>query len=62
MVRLIVFLHGADGFVNICADRIEKDDVFVYAYSEDCLVGMFDSGTVMAAYLSEKAPNQKEKK
>lgn len=53
-MKLIVYLHGIDGFVNINADKIEKDDSFVYAYRGDQLVGMFDIGTVMTCYLSEK--------
>lgn len=54
MMKLIVYVHGIDSFVNICADRIEKDDVFLYAYSGDKLIGLFDVGTIMTAYLSEK--------
>ena len=53
-MKLIVYLHGMDGFVNISANRIEKDDSFVYAYRDDQLVGIFDIGTVMTLYLSEK--------
>lgn len=52
--KLIVNIHGIDGFVNINADRIEKDDVFLYAYLEGNLVGLFDVGSIMSAYLSEK--------
>lgn len=54
MMKLIVYVHGIDSFVNICADRVEKDDVFLYAYNGDKLVGMFDVGSIMVAYLSEK--------
>lgn len=53
-MKLIVYLHGMDGFVNISANRIEKDDSFVYAYRDDQLVGIFDIGTIMTLYLSEK--------
>ena len=53
-MKLIVYLHGIDSFVNINADRLEKDESFVYAYRGDQLVGMFDVGTVMTLYLSEK--------
>lgn len=56
-MKLIVYIHGLDSFVNISADRIEKDDSFVYAYRGDLLVGMFDIGTVMTLYLSEKKEN-----
>lgn len=54
MKKLIVYIHGMDGFVNIPSDRIEKDDVFLYAYLEGNLVGLFDVGSIMSAYLSEK--------
>lgn len=54
MMRLLVYVHGVDGFVNISADRIEKDDNFLIAYNGERLVGVFDLGTVMTAYLSEK--------
>lgn len=56
-MKLIVYLHGMDGFVNISANRIEKDDSFVYAFKEDQLVGIFDIGTIMTCYLSEKKEN-----
>lgn len=59
MMRLIVYLHGIDGFVNIAADRVEKDDVFVTAYKGEQIVGMFDIGSVMTLYLSEKCPTEK---
>lgn len=54
MMRLLVYVHGVDGYVNISADRIEKDENFLFAYCENNLVGVFDLGTVMTAYLSEK--------
>lgn len=56
-MKLIVYLHGIDGFVNINADRITKDETFVYAFKDDQLVGIFDIGTIMTCYLSEKKGN-----
>lgn len=53
-MKLIVYIHGLDSFVNISADRIEKDESFVYAFKDDQLVGIFDIGTIMTCYLSEK--------
>lgn len=61
MNKLIVYLVGTDGFINIDADRLQKEDVFLCAYNGDKLVGMFDSGTVMAAYLSEKKPDRPDR-
>lgn len=54
MKKLIVYLNGSDGFVNIAADRIEVDSPFLFAYKCDALVGIFDLGTITMAYLSEK--------
>lgn len=59
MMRLIVYLNGVDGFINIAADRVERDDTFVIAYKGEQVVGMFDLGAVMALYLSEKCPTEK---
>lgn len=56
-MKLIVYLHGMDGFINIPADRITKDETFVYAFKDDQLVGIFDIGTIMTCYLSEKKGN-----
>lgn len=59
-MRLIVYVHGMDNcFVNIEADRVERDDVFVTAYRNNQVVGMFDIGSVMMLYLSEKCPTEK---
>lgn len=59
MMRLIVYIHGHDGFVNIPVDRVEPHEPFVCAYRDGELVGMFDVGAIMALYLSEKEPNRK---
>ena len=53
-MKLIVYLHSVESFVNINADQIEKDESFIMAYNNGKLVGMFDIGTIMAMYLSEK--------
>lgn len=60
MMRLIVYLNGIDSFVNIAADRVQKDESFVYAYRGEDLVGMFDVGAIMTLYLSEKCPTGKQ--
>lgn len=60
MMRLIVQLNGQDGFINIPVDEIESKDPFIYAYKAKKLVGLFDVGSILCLYLSEKAPNQKE--
>lgn len=52
MLRLIV--KQADGYINIAADRMEVADCMIYAYAGETLVGLFDIGTVLTAYLSYK--------
>lgn len=56
-MKLIVYFNNMDQFVNISADRINREDEFVYAYNGGSLVGMFDVGVVAAIYLSEKGGN-----
>ena len=41
-----------DGYVNIAADRIDKDECMVYAYYRNTLVGAFDISAVLAVYIS----------
>ena len=54
-MKLIVYFNNSDAFVNIPADRIERNEEFVCAYKEQSLVGMFDVGVISAIYLSEVA-------
>lgn len=55
MTRLIVTLNGADSsYINISADRIERDADAILAYNGDALVGYFDTGCVLEAHLSSK--------
>ena len=54
MLRLIVYFNHSDASVNIRADKLERNEEFLYAYIGETLVGMFDVGVVVAAYLSEK--------
>lgn len=52
-MKLIVYFNNSDAFVNIPADRIERNEEWVCAYRGQALVGMFDVGVVSAIYLSE---------
>ena len=52
--RLIVKFNADDGYVNIAADRIEKDDCMFYAFLGKELVGAFDISAVLAVYISAK--------
>ena len=54
-LKLIVYFNNSDAFVNIPADRIERNEEFVCAYKGQSLVGMFDIGVISAIYLSEVA-------
>ena len=59
MMRLIVYLNGVEGFINIAADKVVRENEFIIAYRAENIVGMFDIGAVMAMYLSEKCPTEK---
>ena len=62
MKRCIVGFVGQDGYVNMPADRLKKDDSFIYAYNGDDLVGVFDLGTINYIYITEKnLPNEGRK-
>lgn len=54
-MKLIVYFNNSESFVNIPADRIERNEEFVCAYRGQALVGMFDIGVISAIYLSEVA-------
>ena len=62
MKRCIVGFVGQDGYVNMPADRLKKDESFIYAYSGEELVGAFDLGTINYIYLSEKNPANEARK
>lgn len=42
-----------NGFVNIKADRLVREDAVIFAYDGDKLVGMFDIGILLSIWLSE---------
>ena len=72
-MRLVVKFR--DGYTNIVADRLEREDDVVYAYrmvdvpvsdSGNCfliqdkvLAGVFDLGSIEYMYLSEKKEDKK---
>ena len=69
-MRLVVKFR--DGYTNIEADRLEREDDVVYAYrmvavpvseslfvEDKILVGVFDLGTIDYLYLSEKKEDKK---
>ena len=47
------------GYVNINADRIERDDCVVFAYRGEKLVGVIDLGCVHMLYISERREAEK---
>lgn len=42
-----------DGYQNIPADRLEREDAIIFAYNGDRLVAMFDIGCLESIWLSE---------
>lgn len=53
-MRVIVYLNNSDQFINIEADKLERQDDFIVAILGNRPVGFFDVGVVAVAYLSEK--------
>lgn len=41
-------------FVNIPADSMTENNGMIYVYNDNELVGVFDGGEIIMAYLSEK--------
>lgn len=63
MKRCIVgFVGIRDSYVNMPADRLIREDSFVYAYNGEDLVGAFDLGTINYIYLTEKNPPNEPRK
>lgn len=52
MKRCVVNLRC--GFVNIPADRMEREEDVIFVYNGDELMGMFSLGSLDHIYLSEK--------
>lgn len=42
-----------NGFVNIKADRLVREDAVIFVYDGINLVGMFDIGVLLSIWLSE---------
>lgn len=53
MSKCLVVYHDA-GTINIPVDRIEQNDVYIVAYKNNELVGMFPLMSVNMVYVSEK--------
>lgn len=51
MKKLVANFKNA--FVNIPADRLEREDAVIFAYNGDQLVGMFDIGVLLSIWISE---------
>lgn len=42
-----------NGYTNIKADRLEREDGVIFVFDGDKLVGMFDIGILLSIWLSE---------
>ena len=51
-----------DNYVNMQADKLRREDTFVYAYNGEELVGAFDLGTINYIYITEKNPPNEARK
>lgn len=52
MTKLCVLLNDSGNLHVLDADRISKDETFLYAYQGEDLVGIFDLSIVLTAYMS----------
>ena len=53
MKRCIITLNGGS-YINVAADRMEKEDYMLYAYDGDNLVAAVEITAVISAHISEK--------
>ena len=53
MKRCIITLNGGS-YINVVADRMEKEDYMLYAYDGDSLVAAVEITAVISAHISEK--------
>lgn len=53
-MRAVIYLIEDNNFVNIEADKIDRDGSWIVILHEDNIVGMFDEGSVRCAYLTKK--------
>lgn len=60
-MRLVAkYIEGDEiRFVNILAESIIEKDGYLFAYCGEKLVGVFDIGLVVAAYLSGEVKNER---
>lgn len=42
-----------NGFLNVPADRLEREDAIIFVYNGEKLVAMFDIGILLSIWLSE---------
>lgn len=52
MRAIVKFIDG--GYVNIPADKIDKNEEWITVLNDKNIVGLFDEGMVKCAYLSDK--------
>ena len=52
MKKCVANFHSAS-YVNIPADRLEREDSVIFVYNGDKLVAMFDIGVLLSIWISE---------
>lgn len=57
MKRCVVDMR--DGFVNIPADRLEREEDVIFVFNGESLMGMFSLGSLEHIYISEVREDRK---
>lgn len=47
-----------NGFLNVPADRLEREDAIIFVYNGEKLVAMFDIGMLDSIWITEVKDNQ----
>ena len=53
MKRCNIVINGGS-YINVAADRMEKEDCMLYVYDGDNLVAAADVSVILSAHISEK--------
>ena len=53
MKRCNIVLNGGS-YINVAADRMEKEENMIYVWDENSLVAAVDIAVILSAHISEK--------
>ena len=53
MKRCNIVLNGGS-YINVAADRMEKEENMIYVWDENSLVAVVDIAVILSAHISEK--------